>query len=297
MLNLVASDIRRSRLLWLWMLVAYAVFAAVIAAMMSYLVGYVSGHGNDTTTDSTTAASGITVSAPSAQGSQEFATEFMEADGKPGQSLELPAVTSPFGVLLLTALFLSVFAAEDFSTGFIRGLLPAGISRWRYYAGKMVTTLVVTFVYTMLFLALVWVFMRLAGFGFRFENPGRHMVWAAFCWLLLFVYVLICCVVTWLFQSRLAGVITAFVVAGGLLNTLISTLGNLLHSQTFDAIVQWLPHSSLTILRTGDVSQLFQSSLDGITLAPLAHVGVTVAVSIAVLLAMTLLVLPHRDIH
>ena len=297
MLNLIMSDIRRSRLLWLWMLVAYAAFAAIIVATMAYLVGYMSEHGDDTATDSVTATTGVTVSAPSTQGSQEFATLFMEADGGPGQSLELPAVANPFDVLLLTALFLSVFAADDFSTGFIRGLLPAGISRRRYYAGKVVTTLAVTFVYTMLFLALVWVFMRLAGFGFRFGDPGKLVVWAALCWSLSFVDVLLCCVVTWLFQSRLAGVITAFVVAGGILNTLITTLGNLLHSRAFDAVMQWLPHRSITILRTGDISQLFQDSLDGITLAPLAHVGVTVAVGIAVLLAVTLLVLPHRDIH
>ena len=307
MFSLVASDLRRGRRMWGWMLITYVAFVAIIAAGMLYLVGYTAEHGTDTAGAADT-STGVTIgvnqhgesgsSEASAQGGQSaFTATFMAADGGPGQSLALSSTVSPFDALLILSLFLSVFIANDFSTGFIRGLLTAGISRRRYYAGKVMTVLVLTLVWTLLFLALFWAAMRLAGFGFQAEDPGKLMAWIILSWLLTFFYVLLCCVATWLFQSRLAGIIVTFAVAGGFVNNLISTLGSLLHSQAFDAIAQWLPHRSVTILNAGGTSQLFQGSLEGIALAPLAHVSVTVAVGIAALLAVTLLAVPHRDIH
>lgn len=307
MFSLIASDVRRGRRMWCWMLVTYVALVAIIAASVLYLVGNAAGHGTDTagTTDTDTGikisasqnGEGGSAEAASQEAQSAFATTFMEADGGPGQSLELSAIANPFSVLLVLSLFLSVFVSEDFSTGFIRGLLPAGISRRRYYVGKVMTMLVLTLVWTLLFLALFWASMRLAGFGFQAEDPGRLMAWVVLSWLLTFFYVLLCCVATWFFQSRLAGVITACVVAGGIASSLVSTLGGLLRSEAFDAIVQWLPHQSAMLLGSGGVTRLFQSSLEGVTLAPLAHVSVTVAVGIAMLLAVTLLVVPHRDIH
>ena len=307
MVSLVASDIRRGRRMWGWMLLTYVAVVALVAAGMVYLVGYAAEHGLDTV-GATDTGTGVTISvdqdgeggdleASGQEGPSAPSATLTAAGGGPSQSLELSAIANPFGVLLVLSVFLSVFVAEDFSTGFVRGLLTAGISRRRYYAGKVVTVLVLTLVWTLLFLVLFWASMRLAGFGFQAEDPGRFMAWVILSWLLTFFYVLLCCVATWLFQSRLAGIIVAFVVAGGIVSSLVATLGGLLHSEAFDAAMQWLPHQSVALLGSGGIARLFQDSLEGITLAPLAHVSVTVAVGIAALLAVTLLVVPHRDIH
>ena len=56
MFSLIASDVRRGRRMWCWMLVTYVALVAIIAASVLYLVGNAAGHGTDTagTTDTDT---------------------------------------------------------------------------------------------------------------------------------------------------------------------------------------------------------------------------------------------------
>ncbi len=155
---------------------------------------------------------------------------------------------------IVTAIFVALFLARDFKSGFIKNLNMSRAGRVRYYAEK----LVIVALLDAFFLALCSVFSvaAFASFGFTFqvaESAGAVALWLFLAWLAMFAYSCLVACVVWLSRSEAVSIAFAVIVCSCVVGAFLVQLSLLLANAfpVFESLQYWTIVGGISMLTQG----------------------------------------------
>lgn len=123
---------------------------------------------------------------------------------------------------LLVMLYLALFLASEFDSGFAKNIFTARTNRLAYAASKAVLMLVVAVLFSAFTFALAYIGSLIVGLDFQAASALDFIAWYLLVVLVLFAFAMITGFVAWAIRNKVIGILVAVFVGGGIVYQLVN---------------------------------------------------------------------------
>lgn len=201
---------------------------------------------------------------------------------------------------LLGSMFVALFLAQDFKSGFARNLPMDRRGRLSYFGEKLLFVTIIQLVFLLVAALVASGLFGVLGFTYlATDSAGGIALWLAQAWLVSCAYAFIVAWLVWLLRSDTVGVVAAVAVSTGAAGSIAaSVLNYFAHGIAWlGAVPSWMLVSAFTDLRHGAAGLVEGAPIAALPMVnPTGQVMLLCAIYMALSLAVVFAVCRKQDI-
>ena len=131
---------------------------------------------------------------------------------------------------LVISVYFTIFVCADFKNGFIKNIMSIHVNRWKYVGSKMLSFAILDIIYLAAAYLFTFLVNLIIGGSVPFTKLSSVLFYMAQAWVLTMAILALTMVVCMLTRSIAAGILTAVLVASGVIVTILNALLGFFHA-------------------------------------------------------------------
>lgn len=153
------------------------------------------------------------------------------------------------GLATLFVVFLAIFYASEFDTGYSKNVFTAQQNRAVYFTARFIEVVLLAVVFTVVSLGSTLIFVALSGLGLAATPVPELLAWFGLVALVLVAFGMLTMLVVWLTRKMAAGIVVGVAFSGGIVALLLMGILSLFPSVS--GLGDYMLYSCMNALASG----------------------------------------------